>query len=172
MYKIGTRVSYRSEGVCVITEIRRQKFGVLNELKDFYILSPIKEPNSKLFVPADNEDLVSKMRPLCSAEEVNQLAKKLYSERLEWIALPRARSNYFRDILSDGDRNMLILLIHTIYEMEEQLAPSGRHVTQGDLNAFNRAKKVLLAELSVTTDISTEQELLSVINCEIECHNK
>ena len=67
---------------------------------------------------------------------------------------------------------MLILLIHTIYEMEEQLAPSGRHVTQGDLNAFNRAKKVLLAELSVTTDISTEQELLSVINCEIECHNK
>ena len=169
MYKLGTRVSYRSEGVCVVTEIRRQKFGVLNELKDFYILSPIKEPNSKLFVPADNETLISKMRPLCTADDVNQLAKKLYSERLEWIEQPRPRSNYFRDILSDGDRETLILLIHTITEKEEQLISIGKHITQGDMAALSRAKKMLVAEFSVTTNIATEQALLSVINCECEC---
>lgn len=171
MYKLGTRVSYRSEGVCTVTEIRRQKFGVLNELKDFYILSPIKDQNSKLFVPADNEALVSKMRPLCTAEEINQLAKKLHSERLEWIDQPRPRSNYFRELLSDGNREMLILLIHTICAREEFLLTIGKHVTQGDLAVLSRAKKMLIDEFSVTTDITTEQKLISVINCESECSN-
>ena len=134
-------------------------------------MSPIKDPNSKLFVPADNEVLVSKMRPLCTAEEINQLVKKLHSERLEWIDQPRPRSNYFRELLSDGNREMLILLIHTICAREEFLLTIGKHVTQGDLAVLSRAKKMLIDEFSVTTDITTEQKLISVINCESECSN-
>ena len=172
MYKLGTYVSYRSEGVCVITEIRRQKFGTLNELKDFYILSPIKDSNSKLFVPTDNEALVAKMRLLCSAADVNALAKELFEERLEWIEQSRPRSNSFREILSDGKRNSLILLIHTVLEREKELSKIGKHVTQGDMNAVLRAQKMLVDEFSVTTDITNEQKLMSVLNCESVCADK
>lgn len=172
MYKLGTRVSYRSEGVCVITEVRRQKFGTLNELKDFYILSPINDPNSKLFVPTDNEHLVSKMHLLCTAEDINLLVKELYDKRLDWIEQSRPRSNSFREILSDGKRDMLIMLIHTICEREEKLSGIGKHITQGDINVLMRAKRMLVNEFSVTTDITTEEKLMSVINCKSECSNK
>ena len=64
MYKIGTYVSYRSEGVCVINEIKQQKFGALDTASEYYVLSPIVDNNSKLYVPVNNEALVSKMRPL------------------------------------------------------------------------------------------------------------
>lgn len=172
MYKVGMFVSYRSEGVCVLSEIRRQKFGTLNELKDFYILSPIKDPNSKLFVPADNECLLAKMRPLCSAEDVNLLVKSLHGKSFDWIESSRPRSNFFREILSEGKRDSLILLIHTLNKREEELAKDGKHVTQGDMTALARAKKMLVDEFSVTTNIKTEQMLMSVINCEVECCEK
>lgn len=172
MYKVGTYVSYRSEGVCVISEIRSQKFGMLNEHKDFYILSPLRDASSTLFVPADNEALLAKMRPLCSASEINAIASKLVDKRLEWDAQPRRRSNYFKDILSDGNRELLISLIHTVNDKENELSKQGKHVTQGDMTALERAKKMLVSEFSFTTDISNEETLMAVINCEIECNDK
>ena len=172
MYKVGTYLSYRAEGICVVTEIRSQKFGMLNEHKDFYILSPFRDPNSKLFVPMDSEMLLSKMRPICSAEDVNALAEALIDKRLEWDTQPRKRSNYFKDILSDGDREMLISLIHTINAKEKELSAVGKHVTQGDLNALERAKRMLVNEFSFTNDINDEQVLMSVISLEAKCNNK
>ena len=169
MYKLGTYVSYRSEGVCVIVEIKLQKFGTLNELKEFYILSPINDLNSKLYVPVDNEELVSKMYPLCSADDVNELVRELRDQRIDWIDAPRARNNVFREIVSEGKREMLIKLIHTVHAQVQIFDKEGKRITQGDETILKRAKKMLLDEFSVTTDITTEQRLMSVINCECEC---
>lgn len=172
MYKKGNYVSYRAEGVCVIVEIERRKFGTLNEFKDFYILSPVNDLNSRLYVPVDNEELVSKMQKLCSAEEVNSLAETLKGETLEWISAPRPRSNRFREILSEGKREMLIRLIHTITAQAEKLASEEKHVTQGDEVFLKRAKKTLVEEFSFTTDITTEQMLVDVLNCKVKCNPK
>lgn len=172
MYKVGTYVSYRSEGICVVSEIRSQKFGMLNEYKDFYILSPVKDPNSKLFVPTDNEALISKMRELCSADDVNALAEELLGKTLEWDSQSRRRSNFFKEILAGGDRELLISLIHTVIAMENELSMIGKHVTQGDWTALERAQKMLVNEFSFTTDINDEQTLMAVIDCKIKCNNK
>ena len=166
MYNVGTYVSYRSEGICVIVEIRKQRFGALNELKDFYVLSPVNDPNSKLFVPTDNEHLVAKMRPLCFADDVNDLAIKLRDERIEWIEPSRPRSNAFRDIISEGNREKLIKLIHTVIEHEKT------HVTQGDISTLNKAKRMLVDEFSFTTDIKTEADLMLVLSCQAKCQSK
>lgn len=166
MYNVGTYVSYRSEGICVVAEIKRQRFGALNEFKDFYVLSPVSDPNSKLFVPTDNERLVAKMRPLCSADDVNALAERLKDERIEWIDISRPRTNAFRDIISEGNREVLIKLIHTIIDHEKI------HVTQGDLTTLSRAKKMLIDEFSFTTDIKTDADLMAVLTCEKKCNSK
>ena len=166
MYNVGTYVSYRSEGICVVVEIKRQRFGALNEFKDFYVLSPVSDPNSKLFVPTDNERLVAKMRPLCSADDVNALAERFKDERIEWIDISRPRTNAFRDMISEGNREVLIKLIHTIIDHEKI------HVTQGDLTTLNRAKKMLIDEFSFTTDIKTEADLMAVLTCEKKCNSK
>ena len=61
MFKVGTYVSYRSEGVCVISDIRMEAFNALGKSEEFYILAPIKDMNSVLYVPVNNEVLTSKM---------------------------------------------------------------------------------------------------------------
>ena len=172
MYNIGAYVSYRAEGICVVSEIRSQKFGMLNEHKDFYILSPLRDSNSKLFVPTDSEELVSKMRPLCSADDVNALAESILQKRFDWELQARRRSNFFKNILADGDRAALIQLIHTICEREKELSQIGKHVTQSDMTALERAKRMLVNEFSFTTDIIDEQKLMAVITCQDKCMDK
>ena len=170
MYKEGSYVSYRAEGVCVIVEIERRNFGMLNEFKDFYVLSPIRDLNSRLYVPVDNPELISKMQALCSADDVNLLAEELKDEILEWIPAPRPRSNRFREILSEGRREMLIRLIHTLMSQEKKLMGEGKHITQGDDAILKRAKRMLVDEFSFTTDITTEQMLVDVLDCKVKCN--
>ena len=36
MFKVGTYVSYRAEGVCVISDIRNEAFNSLGKKEEFY----------------------------------------------------------------------------------------------------------------------------------------
>ena len=169
MYKIGTYISYRSEGVCVINEIKQQKFGALDTASEYYVLSPIVDLNSTLYVPVNNEVLVSKMRPLCSADELNAMAIELREEKMEWIKEPRPRNNAFREILSLGDRVALIKLVHTLVAQAEVFESIGKTLTQGDEMTLKRAKDMLVAEFSFTTDVNNEQKLMDVLSCKVKC---
>ncbi len=164
MFKVGTYVSYRAEGVCVISDIRMEAFNAIGKKEEFYILSSIKDMNSLLYVPVNNELLTSKMRPLLSAEEVCALADELRDERMEWIVESRVRNSALRDILTVGDRRELMLLVNTINDRIARSEEIGRKITAGDENVRKRALRMLIDEFSVTTDIKTEEHLLSVLD--------
>lgn len=163
MLEIGTYVSYRSEGVCVISDIRTEAFNALGKSEEFYILSPLKDMNSVLYVPVNNELLTSKMHTLLSAEEICALASELRNVKMEWIVDSRARNSAFREILVAGDRRELIVLVNTITDRINRSAEIGRKITAGDENTLMRAKKMLLDEFSTTTDLKTEDELMRVL---------
>lgn len=172
MYKIGTYVSYRSEGVCVVTEIKNQSFGSGNEAKNFYVLSPINDVNSKIYVPTDNDSLVSQMQPLCSADDVNALADRLREQRMEWINESRPRNNALRTIIAEGNRERLILFVNTALDRIPLLEEQGKHLTQGDELMLKKAIRMLVDEFSVTTDISSEEALIAVLLGKTKCKSK
>ncbi len=163
MFAIGAYVSYRSEGVCVISDIRTEVFNSLGKSEEYYILAPLKDMNSVLYVPVNNEILTSKMQPLLSADEICALADELRGELLDWIDESRARNAALREILSGGDRRELIVLVNTILDRIVRSAEIGRKITAGDENTLKRAKKMLLDEFAATTDISTDEELMGVL---------
>lgn len=169
MFKVGEYVSYRAEGVCVIKDIRNESFGALGKSEEFYILAPLKDMNSILYVPVNNEALTSKMHPLLSADEICALADELRGEKLEWIIDSRARNTALREILAMGDRRELIVLVNTITDRVERSAEIGRKITAGDDNTLKRAKRMLLDEFGTTTDIATEEELMGVLRGEHRC---
>ncbi|MBE6593269.1 MAG: hypothetical protein E7642_04670 [Ruminococcaceae bacterium] len=172
MYKVGTYVSYRSEGVCVISDIRMEAFNALGKSEEFYILAPIKDMNSVLYVPVNNEVLTSKMQPLLSAEEICALADELREQYMEWVSDSRARNSVLREILAAGNRRELIMLVNTINDRIARSAEIGRKITAGDENILKRAQKMLVDEFSVTTDIETEEDLLSVLDGTRICSSK
>ena len=164
MFEIGSYVSYRAEGVCVIRDIRAERFGSIGSSAKYYILSPLNDEKSTVFVPADNEVLMRYMRPLLSPEEIMELIAQLRDKRIEWIPESRARNARYRDILADGDRRILIAMIYTIEDYVVSIHPKKPGNT--DENAFRRAIRMLFEEFSMTTDLSNIEELIAVLHGE------
>ncbi len=167
MFEIGSYVIYRAEGVCVISDIRRESFGTIGEKTNYYILIPLNDEKSTVFVPTDNEALVKMMRPLLSVNEILQMAEELRHERLQWIPESRARNIQYREILSVGDRRELIVLANSVWEYMESVIANGKKPNTTEENALKRATKLLFEEFSVTAEIASEEDILPVLRGEM-----
>ena len=95
MFSKGSYVIYRAEGVCVISDIKTEKFNALDKETQFYILNPVNDRKSMLYVPVDNETLTSMMRPLLSAKEIVALAEELRQLDL----LPEGKGHHLAGLL-------------------------------------------------------------------------
>ena len=72
MPNIGDYVNYGNQGVCRIDGRRSLKFGSAQPRRDYYILSPVYQKGSRVYVPADNQALLEKMRPVLSPQEIDK----------------------------------------------------------------------------------------------------
>ena len=163
MFSIGSYVIYRAEGVCVISDIREESFGAIGEKNKYYILSPLGDDKSTVFVPVDNERLCSMIRKLLSADEIMELAAELREERLEWIPDSRARNMRYKEIFFLGDRRDIIVLANTVMAIKREGKESDKRLTGTDENALCRAKRMLYDEFSVTAEIRTEDDVLALL---------
>ena len=143
-----------------------ERFGVLPE-KEYYILTPLSDEKSTVFVPVDNEELVGMMRPLLSAEEIRELAEQLRGETLEWIPNSRARSAYYRELLAGGDRKDLIRLVNTLISHGEEAAANRKKTSSTEEYFLRTAVKMLYREFSVTAALGAEEDILPLLRGEL-----
>ena len=54
---INDYVNYKTQGVCKIEDLRPMKFGPDSREREYYILRPVHQESSQIFVPADNQTL-------------------------------------------------------------------------------------------------------------------
>ena len=162
-YSVGMCVVYRSEGLCDIVDIRKEKFAGGSEA-EYYILSPRNDSNSIVCVPVDNERLTGYIRRLLSAEEIRALIAEVKPLRFEWIPESRARNTYFKEILSVGDRRQLIVLLNTVREQIKIKEASGKKPGTTDTGAVYRASKLLREEFSPAIPLKNDAELFDLID--------
>lgn len=163
MFEKGSYVTYRSEGVCIITDIRKENFGAVEGDDDYYILAPINDMKSTVFVPVNNENLVGYMRHLLSADELNSIVSELSNERMDWIPENRARNMAFRQVISVGDRKELIVLLNTLYDKLDEMKKTGKRPGTTEQGALAKAEKLIYEEFSVTTDISSQEKVKELL---------
>ena len=70
-------VMYGSSGICRVTDIRKEKMGGIE--REYYILKPAYDENSKVYVPVDSENLHKKIKNVLSPEEIYELIKMIKS---------------------------------------------------------------------------------------------
>ncbi len=171
MFEIGSYVVYRAEGVCIVSDIREESFGAIGGKEKYYILTPMADKKSTVFVPVNNETLCAMMRKLLSAEEICELCASLRNERMEWIAESRARNTRFKEIMATGDRRELIILLNTVHEQISRTVASGKRPTGTDENALRRAKQMLYDEFSFTLELRSEDDVVSLVLGELSIGN-
>ena len=105
--KIGTYVLYGKTGVCLVKE-QTTMSG-----EQYYVLAPISDSRSSVYVPCGNEALVARMRPLLSSEQIDSLLSDADEVKLAWVDDRNERGMLYRTVLSGGDRRELGKLCKT-----------------------------------------------------------
>ncbi len=155
MFAIGSNVIYGTNGVYLVEDIREENF--CGEPRKYYVLSQLeRKGHDKVFVPCDNEKLVSQMKKILSKEEIYALIKSIPREPMEWITDNRARSEHFKEILARADRCELMHLTKTIYLRKLEMNAQGKKIFLSDENTLSRAEKVLFDEFALVLDIERE----------------
>lgn len=158
MFSVNDTVLYGTDGVCTITDITTRLFG--KKKAEYYVLTPLHQTGSVIYVPADSEVLLRKMRRVLSAEEIRTLIHDIPSESCgEWIADENARRTQFKAILQSGDRRELIRLIKTIYLHGQAQKQNGRKLHHSDEAMMKDAEKLLYNEFSYVLSIKPEEVL-------------
>lgn len=156
-YQVGDRVVYGIHGVCLITDIEKQKSGT--EVTSYYILQPVYDEKGKVFVPVGNERLEKKMRRILSKAEIYELIKEMPSEDGIWIDDEAVRKERYKQILLIGDRRELVRLIKTLYLHQQEQAAKGKKLYKNDEKVMKEAEKMLYEEFAHVLDIRPDQVL-------------
>lgn len=169
MHNINDTVLYGTEGICRITDISvRNMHG---EDVEYYVLKPLGENGSTIFVPTGSETLVAKMRRVMSAEEIYALIKTMPACETEWIENENERKLRYKEILSDGDRRGLVGMIKAIYLHGEERKKAGKKLHLSDERFLKDAEKLLYEEFAHVLNIKKD-EVLPFIMSEISVSEK
>ena len=120
MFCVGQTVLYGSNGVCMVDDVTEKRIGKTK--MQYYVLKPLCNNTSTLFVPTANQQLVSKMRRILTEDEAEAILRNL-PPCGDWNDNKQERSEQFRAIITEGSCVELIRLIRLVRTHgQEQLA--------------------------------------------------
>ncbi len=157
MHNINDLVLYGTEGICRITDIAVRDMHGGNV--EYYVLKPMGDGNSTIFVPTGNEALTARMRRILSVEEIYALIHSMDGQETEWIENENMRKQQYKDILSSGDRNSLVKMIKTIYLHGEERKRMGKKLHLCDERFLKDAEKMLYEEFAHVLKIKKDEVL-------------
>jgi len=155
MYKIGDLFIYGTSGACKIIEIKEEKFST--EVKTYYILAPVNDLKSTIFVPVDNEKLVSKMKKILNEDELMSLIKSIPNMDNIWIENINIRREEYKKIINSNERTKILSLLKTLYERKQNLADIGKKLSVYDEKFLHQAQKIIHSEVAAVFNMNTNE---------------
>lgn len=126
----------------------------------YYILQPVYDNRSTVFVPVDNEALTTKMHRILSAEEIYDLIRDMPDTDTIWTDNEEVRREKYKEILKGGNRRDLIRMIKTLYTRQQHYYKTVKRSCAQRTNVFwKEAERVLHEEFAHVLNIQRDQVL-------------
>ncbi len=155
MFSVGQPVVYGVQGVCRIQEVTTKKFG--RETEDYFVLQPIFDGKSLLYVPCGNQNLLAQMRPVLTREELGELIASAAQADSAWMEDEKQRRALCTEIIKSGDRAALMRLIAMMYQRFEALREQKKHIPLADERLMKQASRLLHDEFAFVLDIQPDE---------------
>ncbi len=157
MYAVNDMVLYGRNGACKIVDITKRE--VAGSSIEYYVLQPVYNQASTIFVPTGNQTLTGKMRQVLSADEIHALIRSLPDEQSLWIEDEEERRARYSEILSGGNRRDIVRMIKALYLHREELKERGKHLHLADERFLKDAERLLYDEFALVLQIQPDQVL-------------
>lgn len=149
--KIGTYVMYGKTGVCLVKEMTTMAGG------QYYVLSPVSDSRSLVYVPCGNADLLARMRPLLTREEIDLLLSDVDTVKLAWIDDRNERAMVYRTITGSGDRRELVRLLACLMRRKQERIAMGKRLSTMDENFLQECVRLIQEEFSMVLGITQRE---------------
>ena len=169
MYQINDTVLYGINGVCRIENITEETIG--NRKALYYMLKPVYNDSSTIFVPLENSELTGKMRRILSASEIYSIIRSMPEEEPIWNDDEGERNAMYREILKSGDCVKIVRLIKTLYFHKQKQINNKKKLHVADEKIMKEAEKILYEEFAYVLDIKPDQ-VVSFITEQIKIAEK
>ena len=156
MFCVGQTVLYGSNGVCMVDDVTEKRIGKTK--MQYYVLKPLCNNTSTLFVPTANQQLVSKMRRILTEDEAEAILRDL-PPCGDWNDNKQERSELFRAIITEGSCVELIRLIRLVRTHEQEQLAGGKRLHITDERFLKEAEKMVCEEFSLVLHISRDEVL-------------
>lgn len=160
MYKFqkNDHVVYAKSGVCLISDIKPLFFNGANDKDLYYILTPLSNNNgSVIYIPCNNETLVSKMQNILTAEEIDNLLESTKGKEIEWIDNRNQRATHFHSIASSANREDMLLLINCLYKKHLDKVAKGKKLSTSDENILKNSAHLIEEEFAFSLHLSNDE---------------
>ena len=156
MFCVGQTVLYGSNGVCMVDDVTEKRIGKTK--MQYYVLKPLCNNTSTLFVPTANQQLVSKMRRILTEDEAEAILRNL-PPCGDWNDNKQERSEQFRAIITEGSCVELIRLIRLVRTHGQEQLAGGKRLHISDERFLKEAEKMICEEFSLVLHISRDEVL-------------
>ncbi len=153
-FSVGEKVLYNVNGVCEITDISEKVFN--NSIISYYVLKPINNGDSTVFVPVNNENLVSKMKRLMTRSQIDEIISDVSEQETQWNVNDTTRKEEYKKAISLGNIREILLLLKSIWIHSVVQSNKGRKLHIMDEVYLREAEKIIREEIS--TVVGVEQE--------------
>ena len=155
MYEIESVVMHITNGICKIKDIQEKSF-TQNINQKYYVLQPVFETGTTLFVPIENNP--ARIRTLLTKEDINGMMQTLANQQDKpWINDDNQRLSHFKTVLKNGNQQEILSMLHTIYLKQIQKKQSGKKLRFTDERVKNAAEKLVQQEFSYVLQIPQEE---------------
>lgn len=169
MIKKNDTVLYGVHGVCKVTDTVMKKIG--GEEREYYVLRPVFDCATVLYVPTRNEQLTAKLKRILSAEEIYALIRSMPEEELLWVENENDRKRIYQEALTSGEREQLVRLIKTLHVRREKREEQKKALLLSDERFMKEAERILYEEFAYVLKIDRDQ-VLPLIMQEIQVEEK
>ena len=155
MFEIGEKVLYSVNGVCEITDITEKTFG--KTVMRYYVLKPVYNESSTLFVPVDNENLVRKMKKLMTKPELDNMLNNVSKNETTWNDNEVQRKEEFRQTISFGNISDILIQLKAVWLHRIKQSEKGRKLHITDEVFLRDAEKLIKEEIATVIGVSQDE---------------
>ena len=151
MFQVGDQVIYGIHGVCRITALESRRVDKRNI--EYLVLDPLDQHGAQFYVPSQNQAALSKLRPVMTKEELNELLT-IDACSGTWIADENQRKLRYKELITSGDRKALLQLVYCLHKHKKEQELAGKKIHLCDQNFLKDAEKLLNSEFALILNIS------------------
>jgi len=151
MFNIGDTVVYSTTGICIIDDIRTEKFR--DEPEEYYVLRPLFSRESAIFSPVKNTSV--KMRHILTKNELDQAL--ISSTVEEWIENDHTRKDRFNTIIRSCDLISCMSMLLSLLQKKHEKENLNKKLHANDEKFLCDIEKIVYGEISYIYNVTIEQ---------------